>query len=335
VRQEDKEIDGPALERDATLRESELSESIDEEELPEIASEVQRDPALEHRSQLLGAMRMILARETLVVTQLRLPQREERALQALQAAVSGKSTAFDQFVFADDRRDMLEQALAVLQANLTRGDDKAVAELHAKFGDLVAQVASLRHELKELGDSQDELLEANQKAGMTEASETDDKPKPPAVDPAAPKPASRPAAPQPSTPVGPDGTTPSTLTGPELPAAPAQPSTLTGPEPPPSPPPPTTLARPDLPPQPAWSSTLGVPDDPARRPRSDTREPPPAPSALSGPELPAEPVVESSVWDADTPLPPPPIERAQELRSKEEAKQDGPAKKPWWRRPFG
>ena len=204
MRAEEKEVDGPDLERHERLTESELDKG-DDEELPELLVEQERELVRTERGGLLVAVEAILAHDHVVVDELQLPAHELRALDALKAAVDGRDAKLHQFVFASDRRDMLEQALAVLQPNLAHDD--------ASYTLLVHRVAMLRHELTELEDSQDELLDHSQKDELAAAQP---KPPPPVdapaeVDPDAPKPAS-------------------TLYGPDEVQAPKQASTLGGPE---------------------------------------------------------------------------------------------------------
>jgi hypothetical protein len=270
VQLEDKLVDG----REAAHAESQQREDVlehGEEALPAPMVEAVRDAGLERRGQLLGAIRMILDRQSLTVSQLRLPQREARALEALQVARTGKSRDLGSFVYASDRRDMLEQALAVLQPNLTRADDQTARELHAQFADLAARVGELRHQLTELEDSQDELLEGHAKAALEAgATEPGDKPKPTPSDPDAPRPATTLTGPELAEPPRPA----TTLVGPELAEPPAPPTTLIGPEIAERPRPATTLAGPDLPPEPVLATTL------------------------AGAELAPEPTPESSLGDA-------------------------------------
>jgi len=273
VQLEDKLVDG----REAAKVESQQREDVlahGEEALPAPMVEAVHDAGQDRRAQLLGAIRMILDRETLTVAQLRMPQRETRALEALQAATSGRTTSLGQFVYASDRRDMLEQALAVLQPDLTRADDQTARELHAQFADLAARVGELRHQLTELEDSQDELLEGHQKqaleAGAAEPGDNKPKPKPEPSDPDAPRPATTLTGPE-----VPERPTPATtLVGPELPARPPPATTLVGPEDPERPRPPTTLVGADLPPEPE------------------------RPTTLSGADLAPEPTPDSSLGDA-------------------------------------
>ena len=240
---EDKLVDG----REAAHAESQQRADVlehGEETLPAPMVEAVEDAALERRGQLLGAIRMILDRQTLTVSQLRLPQRESRALEALQVASSGKSRDLGQFVYATDRRDMLERALAVLQPDLTHADDQTARELSAQFADLSARVSELRQALTDLEDSQDELLDGRQKAtrekGDPDSTESNAKPKP--SDPDAPRPAT-------------------TLVGPEVPEPTSPPTTLVGPERPEPTRPPTTLVGPELAPEAPPASSLGDADE--------------------------------------------------------------------------
>ena len=270
---EDKLVDG----REAAHAESQQRADVlahGEEMLPEPVVEAVHDAALEKRGQLLGAIRMILDRESLIVSNLRLPQLESRALEALQVATSGKSRDLGQFVYASDRRDMLERALAVLQPNLTHADDQTAHELHAQFADLSERVAELRHTLAELEDAQDEL-ETPQKEALEKAEPGDKpkpKPKPVPSDPDAPRPPTTLVGPElpesatpPTTLVGPElpepATPPTTLVGPELPESATPPTTLVGPELPEPQRPPTTLVGPELTPEAPQVSTLGDPEE--------------------------------------------------------------------------
>jgi hypothetical protein len=247
VQLEDKLVEG----RDAAHEEALQREDVEEhgeDRLPEPVAEALHDAAVEQRGKLLGAIRMILDRQRVEVSEFRMPQRESRALDALQVAVEGRSSDLHQFVYASDRRDLLERALGVLQPSLTRADEQTARELHVQFADLSERVAHLRHELTELEDAQDELLEGHQKEALEAAATPGDKPKPAPSDPDAPR-------------------QETTLTGPELPPEPPAKTTLTGPELPPEPPVASTLTGPELPEEPPPPSTLGddVPDDDAAR----------------------------------------------------------------------
>ena len=155
MRAEDKEVDGFDLERETERqRESELQEE-DEEELAELQSS--DDRGTEHRGSVMAAMRTILDGEHVVVDELALPARELRALEALQAAVEGKDAKLSQFIYATDRKHLLEQALAVLQPNFVTGDAEH-AQVLGTYSDLIEKVAELRHGLLDLGDAQDDQL---------------------------------------------------------------------------------------------------------------------------------------------------------------------------------
>lgn len=208
MRFEDKEVDGPELELEQE-RQSELEEE-DEEKLPELETDKSQDTTEENLVAM--AMRDILERRHIVVNDLRVSKREKQALEALKTAVEGKDKDLNKFVYAEDRRDLLEQALAILQPNL-------VASMDTTFKDMIHRVGELRHGLKELEDAQDELMDANEKVGLAmDAPDTDDKPKPKPDDDVTltgpPRDIKKP---------------PTALTGAEIKEAPKGPSTLEGP----------------------------------------------------------------------------------------------------------
>jgi hypothetical protein len=188
VRAEEKQVEGLTVEHEVGLEK--LDETVEQQELPEVAGQELRDVERADGSTLLAAMRQILANSPLDIEQLVLPAREVRALDALQKAVTGKSD-IHMFVFAEDRKSMLEQALAVLQPNLTAsGQTSELAEMSDSLEQMTKRVAELRHRLTNLSDAQDELM-ADEKDRFVEAAaaETGDKPAKPS-DPDAPRPAS-------------------------------------------------------------------------------------------------------------------------------------------------
>jgi len=229
VRAEDKDVDGRELERDTERqRDSELEKS-DDEELPELLKDV--DQTTENRGELVSVVRAILNREHVVVDTLALPARELKALEALQGAVEGRDAKLSQFVYASDRRDLLEQALAVLQPNFVVGDEKH-AQLLGAYGDVIERVAALREGLVDKEDAQDDLLKANVQVAATKAEgdqDDDDDAKPGE----------------------------STLTGPEVKEPPKPATSLTGPELKEPPKPATTLTGPEVKDEPKGPSTLG------------------------------------------------------------------------------
>lgn len=222
MRADEKQVDGPDLEREQDKET--LVEQEEHELLPDAGEQV-RDLSQAKGTELLSAMRMILEKQQLSVSSLRLPQREAKALEALQAAVSGRTANTDRFVYAEDRRSMLEQALAVLQPNLAGGDRELQAELHEQMAKLTKKVAEVRTDLQNLQDAQDELTANEVRANKGEAGDQDDKPTPVDVDPDAPKPKT-------------------SLTGPELAAIAKPPSSLAGPDLEEPPTPPSTLGDP-------------------------------------------------------------------------------------------
>jgi len=171
LRTEDKEIDTRELQQDQG-RESEL-EKQDDEVLPDLVErEQQPDIELVQRAAVIAAMQLIFEGQQIVVNDLLLPRRERLALEALKAAVEGRDQEIAQFVYASDRRDLLEQALAILQPSV------ALLEGEPFFDQLVHRVGDLRERLTSLEDAQDELMERPQqalaKANPDEADEADE-----------------------------------------------------------------------------------------------------------------------------------------------------------------
>ncbi len=246
MRAEEKELEGPELEREEQLQEGTVRE---EEQLPELGGEALRDIELEHRSTLFDAIRLVLAGEHVTVSLLYLPQRETQALEALQAAVSGQDSV-GEFVFAEDRRVLLEQALAVLQQNVTYGDAEQLAGLHARFDELTERVGELRHRLLSLEDAQEELIESERQheKAATDAGDKGDKgDEGEGAGDAALDGPERPVEPKPPSTLTGDAIAeaerpPSTLTGDAIAEAERPPSTLTGDAPPEAPRPASELA---------------------------------------------------------------------------------------------
>jgi hypothetical protein len=317
--------------RHAESRQREDVEAHGEETLPAPQVEALIDASSKLRGELLGAIRMLLEHQPLDVEALQLPEREKLALDALRTAVEGRDS-IGHFVYAEDRRDLLEQALAVLQPDLTRADDQTARDLQVQFEDLTAHVGDLRHALTNLEDAQDELVEGRHDQLTKDATEPTDKPKP------KPKP-SDPDAPRP----------PTTLTGPERPEPPTPAPTVYGPERPEPPRAASTVYGPERPEPPTPAPTVYGPERP---------EPPRAASTVYGPERP-EPPRPPSLWVDPTggsaPRPagravgvPTPGDLASPIDAEHAAERPaaapdaGPAgeaedkaKSPWWRRPFG
>lgn len=231
MRAEDKELEGPDLARAEQHQElhTPVGGEHEETELPEIAGEQVRDIDRERGSRLIDAMRQILGDNVLNVEQLALPQHELQALKALQTAITGRGE-MDLFVFAEDRKSLLEQALAVLQPNLSSGKATELAELSGSLDLLTKSVAQVREQLAGLIDAQDELLGDERQRFLAANAETDDKPKPGSKpsDPDAPRPASTVSGPGPE--VKREARPSALSTGPEA-KRPEHVSTVSGPGP--------------------------------------------------------------------------------------------------------
>ena len=174
MRQEDKEVDGFELEQaEERKRESELIED-DEEQLTDLDGKPEHERDEERSTSVVGAMHKILEGEHIVLNDLKLPQRELKALEALKTAVEGRDQNLNGFVYAEDRRTLLEQALAVLQPDLAK-----LETIGGKpFEDMVKDVAELRGKLNVLEDAQEEVAANAKVAAKGEAGDTEDKPKP-------------------------------------------------------------------------------------------------------------------------------------------------------------
>jgi hypothetical protein len=213
VRAEDKQLESADLDHE----EARARDLVAEDELQEIAGEevVDVEPVhdrdLERQRVVLGTIRAIFDKKNVTISLLGLPDHEARALEALHAAVSGRG-GLGTFVYADDRRDLLEKALAVLQPNLTQADPQLMAEL-GSLDKLTEKLGRLREKLNRLGDAQEVLNEWDKREWFGEVPETDDdKPKPEADADA-------------------DIEVGTTLTGPERAEEPKPKSTLDGPGP--------------------------------------------------------------------------------------------------------
>lgn len=171
MRQEDKQVDGPELEQaEERKRENELVEEKDDE-LYDLDGQPERTVDKEKGGSVLAAMKAILAGEQIVINDLKLDKRHQLALEALKTAVEGKDQHLSRFVFAEDRRTLLEQALAVLQPELT-----SIDQLGQPFEDLLKNVQSLREKLNVLEDSEEELVEGRFHDAPKAETDSDDKP---------------------------------------------------------------------------------------------------------------------------------------------------------------
>jgi hypothetical protein len=168
LRQEDKEVDGPELEQaEERKRENELVEEDEEALLDLDGKPYEMEKEREHGGSVVAAMRHILEGRHIVINDLDLSQRELKALEALKTAKTGKSGDLDKFVYAEDRRTLLEQALAVLQPDLVHLDRDV-------FDDVIKEVSDLRTQLNEREDAQEDLSHHTE-VEKTSETDTDDK----------------------------------------------------------------------------------------------------------------------------------------------------------------
>lgn len=207
MRQEDKEVDGPDLERaEERKRESELVEEK-EDELYDLDGLPETTVDQKQSGEVLGAVQKILAGDRFVINDLKLDKRHQTALEALKTAYEGKDQELAQFVYAEDRRTLLEQALAVLQPELA-----SIQGLGTEFEEMLAKVGELREKLNTLEDSEEELVEGRAKDAVEDESDSDDKPDDDESDDES------------------GDNDDASLTGPERPQAPKKPTTLGDPK---------------------------------------------------------------------------------------------------------
>lgn len=110
-----------------------------------------------------------------------LTDEERDALDAMESAVLGRDRKSGTLIYAEDRLDLLNRALAVLQPTLALALTPALDEMRDRFDHLVVEVSELRDELVSLEDAQDELFEQDrgkpEDVGVPdEPADTDEKP---------------------------------------------------------------------------------------------------------------------------------------------------------------
>lgn len=148
MRYEDREVGGVKADREIDQERQNELERGDEHGVPEIVPLEVLDDQRELR--IVEAIRSILQHRALVINDLALPKRELDALEAFKSAVEAKDGQLSRFVFASDRKELLEQSLAVLQP--------AIAKQTPLFGDMIERIADLRQSLRGREDAQDELI---------------------------------------------------------------------------------------------------------------------------------------------------------------------------------
>lgn len=174
MRQEEKEVDGPELEHEEERkRQTELVEEKDDElhDLDGKPYEMEGQRDKDRSGAIVGTMRKILEGEHIVINDLKLSPRELKALDALQTAVRGRDGALDRFVYAEDRRALLEQALAVLQPDIVNLEREA----GQPFEDLMKEVSGLREKLNVLEDAEENIHHHPEENAKGET-DSDDKP---------------------------------------------------------------------------------------------------------------------------------------------------------------
>lgn len=175
MRLEERQVDGYELEQDRQREKSPLEEKRTDD-LIGIGGDEMRSVGHKRHDALLDVMRAILDDQKINLNELGLSQREMRALEAMQVAVTGKSADTHQFVYAEDRRTMLEQALAVLQPDLISHEPEVVAQLQNELTALTEKVTELRETLLNLEDGQDDVIGMVPEEKKAEDADSEDKP---------------------------------------------------------------------------------------------------------------------------------------------------------------
>ena len=120
----------------------------------------------EHHDDVLTAIHAIFEGRQIELEEKQLSEQEKSALEALRCAVTGKDARYNKFVYAEQRRELLEQALAALQPLLAL-DVSLSAELRENYDTLVGDITELRERLVSLEDAQDDemLLKETEEKG--------------------------------------------------------------------------------------------------------------------------------------------------------------------------
>jgi len=102
---------------------------------------------------------------------------EKAALEALREVVRGRDSTEDRILYAEERLDLLNQVLAVLQPTLAMALTPELAALRDEYDAVVQEVVGLRDRLESLDSAQEEIFEQDREKSA-EAPDTDDDDKP-------------------------------------------------------------------------------------------------------------------------------------------------------------
>lgn len=202
-------------------REEEHAHADFEEEVP-----AQAAGHFEHMMRLLGA---VFREEQVQLDDVEgISDHERGAIEVLQEVVRGKDLRSERIVYAEQRLEMLNHVLAVLQPTLAMALTPDLVGLRDQYDALVEEVTDLRDRLEKLDSAQEELFEQDRER-FEEAPDTDDDDKPDddaAAAAAEPDPEKKkglldffrrkkdkPIGGPPTEPADPDAPRPSTLTG--------------------------------------------------------------------------------------------------------------------------
>ncbi len=139
----------------ARLEEQEHQFELEKPEAYDEAVAESRHELRAHHDAIMAAVLAIIEKRDIVLDKLDISEQEQSALEALRTAFSGKDRRHAKFVFAEQRRELLEQALAALQPALAL-DISHTSELKLSYDRIVEEVTELRERLEGLEDAQDD-----------------------------------------------------------------------------------------------------------------------------------------------------------------------------------
>jgi hypothetical protein len=193
---------------------------LDEEHAPEQARAEEVDTSTLRFHELIAFVEGLLRGDAPELELAWASETERQAIALLREAIEGRKPSETHDLFAEDRLQMLNQALAALQPTLAAGFEQAIGDERDLYRQLVEDMHAFQHDLSGLEDAQEEVFEQDRVREMGKPIDTgevgDDRP----TTLAGPGPAIEPTA------------AATTLTGPG-PAVekPSPPTTLTGPGP--------------------------------------------------------------------------------------------------------
>ncbi len=150
-------------------REEEVEESDEE-----VAVTAAHDSESAHYLEIAAIVRSLLEGDEVSLGDLEVSDDQLVALRALAAAAHGHTEGSAQLIYAEDRLQLLNDALAALGPTLAMTLDPMLDGTRDLYDELVAEVSELRDRLLSLEDAQEEVFHHDEvKAGGDEADDDD------------------------------------------------------------------------------------------------------------------------------------------------------------------